>query len=377
MKENINQESFNNFHKSNSTLVKALGADSLADEQFVPNEDFLNDLLLPDTRIFASLLNKDARDSINTLNTGSGHKGGSLTDLTFKTVLIGNCEHIILDNLNNLSDFRGDFSKLQNLARAVANKFNKPVTIPAFFMIDDKPAVEKVKENLKEKNIYPIVIETNSSHSNNETSANLTSASILANNNILFHGQESQPVYTSNVAEIKQENVSMDNALKQNSQNHYLIQSLQSESKLNQQHKENHMGENMGTSFQVTNNNSFGNADLLNLNVSNQLPVQGSNTNSINNNINNNVKLKKVLVKKTPRKRRTIAASSATVASTLAANAAMTKEKINQIIMNETEHVLASPSSNHFNFMLLFLNQLQTAFTADYFFFIWNQFMSL
>ena len=354
LKENINQESFGNFNKSNSTLVKALGADSLADEQFVPNEDFLNDLLLPDTRIFASLLNKDARDSINTLNTGSGHKGGSLTDLTFKTVLIGNCEHIILDNLNNLSDFRGDFSKLQNLARAVANKFNKPVTIPAFFMIDDKPAVAKVKENLKEKNIYPIVIETNSSHSmNNETSANLTGANILANNNILFHGQESQQVYSSNIVEVKQENVSMDNALKQNSQNHYLIQSLQSESKLNQQLKENQMGENMGASFQVTNNNnSFGNADPLNLNVPNQLPVQGSNTNSINNNNNNNVKLKKVLVKKTPRKRRTIAASCATVASTLAANAAMAKEKINQLIMNETEHVLASPSSKHFNFMV-------------------------
>ena len=117
----------------------------------MPNEACLNELILPDTRIFASLLNKDsnavtaAHSTNKETNTNTNKR--VLTDLTYKTVLIGNSEHIILDNLQNLADFRGDFTKLKNLATAVANRFNKPVTIPAFMLIDNKNSLEKYTSN--------------------------------------------------------------------------------------------------------------------------------------------------------------------------------------------------------------------------------------
>ena len=134
------------------------------DENIMPNDSCLNDLLLPDTRIFASLLNKDSNGAVAAASASANKDPNSkkrvLTDLTYKTVLIGNSEHIILDNVQNLADFRGDFTKLQNLATAVANRFNKPVTIPAFLLIDNKFSLDKVKECLNEKNIHPIIIET-------------------------------------------------------------------------------------------------------------------------------------------------------------------------------------------------------------------------
>jgi len=154
---------------TNQQIIKQLESD----ENLMPNEACLNELILPDTRIFASLLNKDsnavtaAHSTNKETNTNTNKR--VLTDLTYKTVLIGNSEHIILDNLQNLADFRGDFTKLKNLATAVANRFNKPVTIPAFMLIDNKNSLEKVKECLNEKNIHPIIIETAANNSNNQT----------------------------------------------------------------------------------------------------------------------------------------------------------------------------------------------------------------
>ena len=71
----------------------------------------------------------------------------------------GNTEHIILDNFYNLSDYRGDFAKLQTLACAVANKFNKPVTIPSFLLLKDDSVVQNVKKELIGNNINPLIIE--------------------------------------------------------------------------------------------------------------------------------------------------------------------------------------------------------------------------
>ena len=64
----------------------------------------------------------------------------------------------------------GDFSKLKNLAAAVANRFNKPVTIPAFLLIDNKFSLEQVKESLNEKHIHPIIIETNAATAASQSS---------------------------------------------------------------------------------------------------------------------------------------------------------------------------------------------------------------
>lgn len=62
------------------------------DVNFLPGEDFLNDFLMPDTRIFASLLNKDLNNSkINNINVTNANNGAKKTyaDLTYKTVMIG------------------------------------------------------------------------------------------------------------------------------------------------------------------------------------------------------------------------------------------------------------------------------------------------
>ncbi len=98
--------------------------------------------------------------SANNQNSNINTKTKTHADLTYKTVMIGNTEHIVLDNLTNLSDYRGDFSKLQTLASAVANKFNKPVTIPAFMlMTEETKAIERIKEQLMEDSIQPILID--------------------------------------------------------------------------------------------------------------------------------------------------------------------------------------------------------------------------
>jgi hypothetical protein len=81
-------------------------------------------------------------------------------NLKFKTALIGNREHVILDNPNNLSDFRGQYGELKHLACQVANHLNKPVTIPAFLVVDDPAAIERIKRLLADKCINPVVINT-------------------------------------------------------------------------------------------------------------------------------------------------------------------------------------------------------------------------
>jgi hypothetical protein len=81
-------------------------------------------------------------------------------NLKFKTAMIGNREHVILDNANNLSDFRGKYADLKHLACSVADHLNKPVIIPAFLVVDDLASIEKIKALLAEKCINPIVINT-------------------------------------------------------------------------------------------------------------------------------------------------------------------------------------------------------------------------
>lgn len=122
------------------------------------NETILNECILPDTRIFASLLNKDH-------NLPNNNSSGQKNEIKYKTVLIGNTEHVILDNLQNLSDFKGNFSELKNLACSVADHLNKSVSIPAFLLIDSKSSIEKIKTLLGDININPIVIDTLSQNS--------------------------------------------------------------------------------------------------------------------------------------------------------------------------------------------------------------------
>lgn len=64
------------------------------DDKFFPSDEILNELLLPDTRIFASLLNKDLNSTKqNTSNLSSNHNANgckkTYADLTYKTVMIG------------------------------------------------------------------------------------------------------------------------------------------------------------------------------------------------------------------------------------------------------------------------------------------------
>ena len=50
--------------------------------------------------------------------------------------------------------------KLKNVAIALANKLNKPVSVPAFLLIESEEALEDVRESLIQKQINPIIIET-------------------------------------------------------------------------------------------------------------------------------------------------------------------------------------------------------------------------
>lgn len=127
-------------------------------------DSILNSLIVPDTRIFASFLSKDFNNNKNIIPNLTfpepTHTTNPLNELAYKTLIIGNNEHIILDNPNNLSDFRGSYEKLKNVAIALANKLNKPVSVPAFLLIESEEALEDVRESLIQKQINPIIIET-------------------------------------------------------------------------------------------------------------------------------------------------------------------------------------------------------------------------
>lgn len=124
-------------------------------------DSILNQFVLPDTRIFSTLLNKDA-------DTPGPNESKARESLKCKKVFIGNREHVILDNFSNLSDFKGDFNGLRSMACSIADKLNLPVSIPAFLMIEDEACIDKIKGVLREQSINPIIIEMKSSTSLSE-----------------------------------------------------------------------------------------------------------------------------------------------------------------------------------------------------------------
>jgi hypothetical protein len=155
-------------NKDNPSKSTAQTLNLVVDENFLSENAIgeLNEFILPDTRIFASLLNKTGQQS--TSNKAGNNKRN--LDLTYKTAMIGQTEHVILDNQNNLSDYKGNLVQLQNLACLIANQLKKPVTIPAFMLIE-QDNIDEIKSLFNEKNINPIVIETQMpSNSDNKVS---------------------------------------------------------------------------------------------------------------------------------------------------------------------------------------------------------------
>jgi hypothetical protein len=155
-------------NKDNPSKSTAQTLNLVVDENFLSENAIgeLNEFILPDTRIFASLLNKTGQQS--TSNKVGNNKRN--LDLTYKTAMIGQTEHVILDNQNNLSDYKGNLVQLQNLACLIANQLKKPVTIPAFMLIE-QDSIDEIKSLFNEKNINPIVIETQMpSNSDNKVS---------------------------------------------------------------------------------------------------------------------------------------------------------------------------------------------------------------
>lgn len=167
---NLNETELRNCDVDQTTteLELLLNADSL-----------LNDLILPDTRIFASLLNKD-NNNATAANVSNDKKID--TNLMCKKAVIGNREHIIIDNSNNLSDYKGNFSDLKKLATIMADQFNRPVTIPAFLVVEQQSTVDSVKQMLDQKNIKPVVIDTIS----------LTEMSTISSQNFQYPPPQSQ-----------------------------------------------------------------------------------------------------------------------------------------------------------------------------------------
>jgi len=59
--------------------------------------------------------------------------------ITYKIVRLNNVEHVILDNAHHLANFRGQqaIERLHAFAGMLAAKLNRPVTIPAFLMLEN------------------------------------------------------------------------------------------------------------------------------------------------------------------------------------------------------------------------------------------------
>jgi hypothetical protein len=64
---------------------------------------------------------------------------GNNEQITYKIVRLNNVEHVILDNAHHLANFRGQqaIERLHAFAGMLAAKLNRPVTIPAFLMLED------------------------------------------------------------------------------------------------------------------------------------------------------------------------------------------------------------------------------------------------
>ena len=146
--------------QSNQISLEKSKTKEVIDENLLPLESYLNDLLLPDTRIFASHLNKVPKDPTSQTNSNNSNNNKRvLTDFNCKSINFGNTEHVIIDNVDDLANFTGQFSKLKDYACAIADKLNKPVTFPAFLVIDQTSSVEKIKQLLAQNNISPIIVD--------------------------------------------------------------------------------------------------------------------------------------------------------------------------------------------------------------------------
>ena len=104
----------------------------------------LNQYMVPDTRVFKRLLK--APHLMKKKADGKLQQG---TDtLTYKTVMIGSVEHIVLDNIENLSNFSGNIEKLKLYAYTLATRLQKPVTIPGFLSLKDKNISKNIDTTL-------------------------------------------------------------------------------------------------------------------------------------------------------------------------------------------------------------------------------------
>lgn len=145
-------------------------------EQVNITNELLNDFLLPDSRIFKKIFKSSTEQSVQ-----QGQLKYSNELLTFKTVKIGNLEHIIIDNVENLNSFKGNIDKLQTIAYGLALKLNKPVTIPAYLLIktlqSQQGCLNDIENVLKEKNIKPLVISNQKTNNNLNTTATAKNSS--------------------------------------------------------------------------------------------------------------------------------------------------------------------------------------------------------
>jgi hypothetical protein len=113
----------------------------------------LNQHMTPDARVFKKLLK--APQLLKKIAEGQVEHKDDI--LTYKTVTIGSVEHIVLDNVENLTNYAGDLDSLKRYAYQLATKLRKPVTIPGFLLLKDSGSsktIENALDSVFKKLIY-------------------------------------------------------------------------------------------------------------------------------------------------------------------------------------------------------------------------------
>jgi hypothetical protein len=146
-------------------------------ENLTISTDYLNKYLIPDSRVLKNYLRKFEPSSTTSKVQFDNNKE---LQIAYRLVTINNVEHVLLENSENLNNFKENIEKLQSLACMLATKLNKPVTIPAYLLVKKTAGFseESVRELFRENKLTPVITELGLS----EKQANPELSSLLKKN---------------------------------------------------------------------------------------------------------------------------------------------------------------------------------------------------
>lgn len=141
----------------NDNLSKCILSPNENRENLTISTDYLDKYLIPDSRVLKNYLRKFEPSS----TTHKIQLDNKEQSIQYRLANINNVEHVLIENNENLNNFKENIEKLQSLASMLATKLNKPVTIPAYLLVKKTAGFseESVRELFRANKLTPVITE--------------------------------------------------------------------------------------------------------------------------------------------------------------------------------------------------------------------------